>query len=290
MSSILTNNSAMVALSTLKNVNMGLNETQNRISSGLAIRSGKENAAYFAISETMSGDSGMFKAINEGLTSTKNSVTTARLGAETVSDLAEQFVERVAFAQGNGIDLSQVQDELDELVKQMDSAIKQSTFNGDDLVNASSDGATANAATVSVTAVSGISRAGGTFSSTTISFTGVDLASIRGDMTNNDTGFAGINVETSTDLAADLAAAEGFLANAITAETSLGVTEKTLEGQQSFLYSLTDTLDQGVSAMVDANMEEEAARLQAYQVQQQLATQSLSIANQAPQSIMSLFR
>lgn len=290
MSSILTNNSAMVALSTLKMVNTGLNETQNRVSSGLAIRSGKENAAYFAISETMKGDSGMFKAINEGLTSTKNSVATARLGAETVADLAEQFVERVAFAQGNGIDLGEVQSELGELVKRMDSAIKQATFNGDDLVNAASDGATGNAATVSVTAISGVSRAGGSFSTTTIAFTGVDLASIRGDMTNEDTGFAAIDVSTSTDLAADLATAEGLLSSAIAAATSLGVTEKTVEGQQAFLGSLTDTLDSGIGAMVDANMEEEAARLQAYQVQQQLATQSLSIANQAPQNILSLFR
>lgn len=290
MSSILTNNSAVVALSTLKMVTSGLNETQNRVSSGLAIRSGKENAAYFAISETMKGDSSMFKAINEGMTSTKNSVATARLGAETVADLAQRFVERVAFAQGNGIDLAEVQSELDEMVKQMDSAIKQSTFNGDDLVNASSDGATANAATVTTTAVSGVSRAGGSFSTTTISFTGVDLASIRGDMTNTDTGFAAINVSTSTDLAADLATAEGLLASSIDAATSLGVSEKTLEGQQAFLDSLTDTLDSGIGGMVDANMEEEAARLQAYQVQQQLATQSLSIANQAPQNILSLFR
>ena len=89
---------------------------------------------------------------------------------------------------------------------------------------------------------------------------------------------------------ADLATAEGALANAISASTSLGVAEKTLEGQQEFLGKLTDTLDSGVSAMVDANMEEEAARLQAYQVQQQLATQSLSIANQSPQNILSLFR
>ncbi|WP_372884232.1 flagellin [Shimia sp.] len=290
MSSILTNNSATVALATLKSVTSGLNETQNRVSSGLAIRSGKENAAYFAISQTMEGDSGMFKSINEGLTSTKNSISTARLGAETVADLAEQFVERVAFAQGNGIDLAEVQSELDELVKRMDSAIKQATFNGDDLVNASSDGATANAATASVTSVSGVSRAGGSFSTTTISFTGVDLASIRGDMTNANTGFAAINVSTSTDLAADLATAEGLLSSAISAATSLGVTEKTIEGQQDFLGSLTDTLDAGIGAMVDANMEEEAARLQAYQVQQQLATQSLSIANQAPQNILSLFR
>ena len=46
----------------------------------------------------------------------------------------------------------------------------------------------------------------------------------------------------------------------------------------------------GVNSDHNANMEEEAARLQALQVQQQLASQSLSIANQAPQNILSLFR
>ncbi len=50
---------------------------------------------------------------------------------------------------------------------------------------------------------------------------------------------------------------------------------------KTFLSSLADNIDAGVGSMVDANMEEEAARLQALQVQQQLATQSLSIANQA---------
>ena len=86
MSSILTNSSAMNALATLKDVNRGLNDTQTRVSTGLKVSSGKDNAAYFAVSETMKGDSGMFKAINEGMTATKNSVATARLGAETVSD------------------------------------------------------------------------------------------------------------------------------------------------------------------------------------------------------------
>lgn len=96
MSSILTNSSAMNALATLKDVNRGLNQTQDRVSTGLKVASGKDNAAYFAVSETMKGDSGMFKAINEGMTATKNSVATARLGAETVSDIAQQIVERVA--------------------------------------------------------------------------------------------------------------------------------------------------------------------------------------------------
>jgi flagellin len=274
MSSILTNNSAMVALATLQNVNRGLNETQNRVSSGLAIRSGKENAAFFAISETMKSDSGMFNAINDGLTSTKNSVATARLGAETVNGLASQFSERVAFAQGSGVNLSDVQSELDQLVNQIQLAIDQSTFNGDDLVSGTA---------ATTTAVTGITRASGAFSTTTITFMSVDLGAIK-------TTLDAIDLTTSTDLVADLGTAEGALADAITAATDLGVTEKTLDSQMTFLSSLTDTIDAGVGSMVDANMEEEAARLQSYQVQQQLATQSLSMANQAPQNILSLFR
>lgn len=280
MSSILTNSSAMVALATLNNVNRGLNETQTRVSTGLAIRSGKDNAAYFAIAETMGGDSGMLKAVNEGMTATKNSVATARLGAETVADLAQQMVERIAFSQSDGINKADVQTELVALADRMQAAITQSSFNGDDLVSSSKF-----ATDPTRTIVSGVTRAGG-FAVTTITFDAVDLGAIH-------TAMAGIDVNDGSDaatMAAKLTTAQGQLAAAITAETSLGVTEKTLEGQQSFLGSLTDTLDDGVSKMVDANMEEEAARLQAYQVQQQLATQALSIANQTPQNIMSLFR
>lgn len=273
MSSILTNNSAMVALATLQGINSSLEQTQNRVSSGLQISSGKDNAAYFAISETMSGDSSMFKSINEGLTSTKNSVATARLGSETVQGLAEQFSERVAFAQGNGINKDDVQSELDALVSQIQSTIDQSTFNGDDLVSAAA----------SVDVVTGVSRSTGSFATTTISFNSVDLQAIHDTL-------AAIDLTTSTDLEADLLTSEGALADAISASTSLGVTESQLETQQDFLSSLTDTLDSGISGMVDADMEEEAARLQAFQVQQQLATQSLSIANQSPSNIMSLFQ
>ncbi len=273
MSSILTNSSAMVALATLNDVNRGLNETQNRVSSGLKISSGKDNAAYFAISMTMKGDSGMFQSVNEGLTTTKNSLSTARLGAETVADLANQFMERVAFAQGEGLNLADVQNELDGFVDRMDAAISQATFNGSNLIDS----------TDAVTAVTGISRATGSFATTTVTFNEVDLGAIA-------TALGAIDLTTSTDIAADLVSAETQYAAAVTAATSLGVAEKTIEGQQEFLDSLIDTLDSGVGAMVDADMEEEAARLQAFQVQQQLAVQSLSIANQSPQNILSLFR
>ena len=51
-----------------------------------------------------------------------------------------------------------------------------------------------------------------------------------------------------------------------------------------------DAMKSGIGSLVDADMEEASARLQALQVQQQLGVQSLSIANQSPQTILSLFR
>ncbi len=274
MSSLLTNNSALNALNTLRAVNKGANETQDRISTGLQIRSGKDNAAYFSISKTMSGDSGMYKAIDEGLTLTKNSVTTARVGAENVQGLAKEFTERVAFAQSETADRGKVQDELNELSARIQTTIDQSSFNGQSLVSAPG---------TAQTVVTGISRAGGSFTTTSISFNSVDLQAIQSTLAN-------INVNTTGSLAGALDASEGALSDSIDAATSLGIAEKSIETQKEFLTQLTTNLDMGVGAMVDADMEAEAARSQSFKVQQQLATQSLSMANQAPQNLMSLFR
>ncbi|MEM5521005.1 flagellin [Sulfitobacter sp. AS59] len=278
MSSILTNTSAMNALSTLRGINDQLGETQNRISTGMKVNSAKDNASYFSISTTMDSESGMNKAVNEGLTLAKNSVSTARLGAETVVDLAQEFVDRLAFAQTEGVDQTDVQKELTSLAAQMKTAIEQSSFNGENLISTAGSGAKE--------VVSGVSRNGGTLSTTTIDFTAGDLEGLQGS-------FAGItitNATTAADLELALTNSEGFLASVIDAATDLGIVEKSIETQQNFLNELTDRLDAGVGSMIDADMEEEAARLQSLQVQQQLSTQSLSIANQAPQNILSLFK
>jgi flagellin len=113
---------------------------------------------------------------------------------------------------------------------------------------------------------------------------------------------AGVDFEANLDVAGrtgitDVATAatalteiEGFLQTALEGAASLGASAKRIEDQGDFVGKLTDALKSGIGALVDANLEESSARLQALQVQQQLATQSLSIANQAPQSILALFR
>ena len=278
MSSILTNNAATSALSVLRSINNNLNTTQNRISSGMKVASSKDNAAFFSISETLKSDSGMFNSINDSLTLTKNSISTARLGAETVVDLVNQFSERVAFAQGGTASVrASVQSELDELAARIDTTISQATFNGEDLVNSTS----------AVTVVTGLTRgSAGSVSTTTISFNQQDLGAIQ-------SALAAIDLTTSsttTLLAADLTTVTTQLTKATDSATALGIAEKSIETQQTFLTELSDRFDSSVGSIVDANMEKEAARLQSLQVQQQLASQSLSIANQAPQNILSLFR
>jgi flagellin len=70
----------------------------------------------------------------------------------------------------------------------------------------------------------------------------------------------------------------------------LGARLSQVEGQQEFTKQLTDSIREGLGALVDADLAEESARLTSLQTKQQLAIQSLSIANQQGQSLLGLFR
>jgi flagellin len=125
-------------------------------------------------------------------------------------------------------------------------------------------------------------------SSTTLAFS--VAARAGGTATGGLFGLDSIDVTSTTKAAAALSNIETMIGGAINAAASLGSAQGRIETQSSFVSKLSDSLKIGIGSMVDANLEEASARLQALQVQQQLATQSLSIANQAPQSILSLFR
>ena len=100
------------------------------------------------------------------------------------------------------------------------------------------------------------------------------------------------DIDVTSDTGADsaLVAIEFMIQNSIDSAASFGSAQGRIETQANFISGLTDSLKSGIGTLVDANMEEASARLQALQVQQQLGVQALSIANQAPQSLLSLFR
>lgn len=106
------------------------------------------------------------------------------------------------------------------------------------------------------------------------------------------TGVTGLT--GATNAAGDPAAALTAINNAITlvktSLASLGTSVKQLETQGSFVKELTDTLIEGVGVLVDADLAEESANLQAAQTRQQLGIQALSIANQGPGAVLALFR
>ncbi|MDQ7070633.1 MAG: flagellin [Rhodobacterales bacterium] len=406
MSSILTNNSAMVALQTLKSINSGLSDVQNQISTGKKVSSAKGNSAVWAISKVMESDVKGFKAISDSLSLGEASVAVARQASETITDLLTEMKGKIVAAQEDNVDRTKINADVTALKDQIASVVSAAQFNGLNLV----DGATANADVLSsldrdasgaVTASSitvtgqdlstggytannvfggstnasaagdtvafSLDAAGGTgvavdiliddtagaafvagdkvsvrigdqqasytitaddVAATTTSdlvavglkkaidglgvagltvdynsgnpgqldFTNagtVDLA-VSAQFTNTGSGglgaMAGINVSTALGATNALASIENLIDTSIDAAAALGSSEKRIATQGDFISGLTDSLTTGIGAMVDANMEEASARLQALQVQQQLGVQSLSIANQGPQALLSLFR
>ncbi|MFN6978109.1 MAG: flagellin [Gemmobacter sp.] len=99
-----------------------------------------------------------------------------------------------------------------------------------------------------------------------------------------------IDVTTENGAKAALGAIEGLTQTAIRAAANFGTAQKRIDIQAEFVGKLVDSLKAGIGSLVDADMEAASAKLQALQVQQQLGIQALSIANQAPQNILALFR
>lgn len=401
MSSILTNNGAMVALQTLKSINSSLADTQVQISTGKSVANAKDNSAVWAISKVMESDIQGFKSISDSLSLGQSTVAVARQASETVTDLLTQMKGKIVAAQEDNVDRGKINSDVTALKDQVNSVISAAQFNGLNLV----DGSTAstdvlaslnrdsagNVASSSITVTAQDMSTGGyvaedifagttgasndgdavaftldaagsdtliigensgtfdagdkvslTIGDQTVSYTvsandaaatttsdvvalglktQIDNLGIAGLTVDYDSGspgeleftnggtvdltvsgqfknagsgglgaMDGIDVSTGLGASSALATIETLIGTAIDAGASFGSVEGRINTQANFTNSLADSLKSGVGAMVDANMEEASARLQALQVQQQLGVQALSIANQAPQSLLSLFR
>ncbi|EKE43785.1 flagellin [Oceaniovalibus guishaninsula JLT2003] len=284
MSSILTNNSAMVALQTLRNTNANLAQTQEQISTGKKVGSAKDNAAVWAVSKQMEVDVSAFKVINDSLGTAEATVSTGMAGAKRVTDLLNQMKDLAAGAMTDGTDFGEVQDLIAKKATEITSAINGSQLNGINLLKTDIGNGSATS-TGTFTALASLDRANGgaTTTANTITVDSVDFE-------------AGIDVAGLTPITDQTTAAtalgqiEALLDIAIEGTADLGAAAANISSQREFVSSLTDSLKTGIGSLVDTNMEEASARMQALQTQQQLGVQSLSIATQSQQSILSLFR
>ncbi|PIE16231.1 MAG: flagellin [Rhodobacterales bacterium] len=426
MSSILTNNSAMVALQTLKSINSNLSGIQNEISTGKSIATAKDSSAIWAISKVMESDVAGFKAISDSLSLGESTVAVARQASETVTDLLTQIKGKIVASQEDNVDRGKIQTDIEALTKQITSVVGAAQFNGLNLVDGNvtttnvdgntgidilssldraadgtvssssigvktqnlsltagtdlaaaaasvgTDGGTAgvidaNDGTISLDTFAFLDNSGGAGGAAALArgTAGLDNSVADGLMAGDlmtlqvgaveaqytvregdtaealvagmktalqaaglsetdltmdiatDTGALTITNKTNTDIAfsfsasrgsgglaglaaidvsngagatAALGSIENMINTAIDASAEFGSVQGRINTQNDFIGKLTDSLKSGIGSMVDADMEEASARLQALQVQQQLGVQALSIANQSPQSVLSLFR
>lgn len=267
MSSILTNQGAIVALQALKATNTNLNKAQNEIATGLRVATAKDNSSSWSIASTMNSDITSYKTLGNSLTSAGAMVGTARTAAEQIGEKLKQVQEKIVQAENPDADQTKLQAEVTALTETIVSIAQSAQYNGINLVEA---GAANQTVTVSI-----MRDSSGTLTTGTMAVAAFDLEALGAALV---VGTATIdNIDTLLGTANEAAAA-------------FGAAQARIDAQANFLSKQADSLKLGVSALVDADMEEASARLTALQTQQQLGIQSLSIANQAPQAILSLFR
>ena len=276
MSSILTNNSAMVALETLRNVNRNLESVQSEISTGKKVATAKDNAGIWAVATVMSSDVESFKQISDSLSLGSSTVGVARAASEQIVKTLQEVKSLIVTAQGENVDRTKIAADITAKSDLVTGFINAAQFNGLNLIDGTSD------ATVNVLA--SLNRASdGSVTAGNIAVASVDLTTDLADL-------ATISVADSTDAATALGTIEDLLQVAIDAAAAFGSSQASINSQGEFVKNLTDALKAGVGSLTDADMESASAKLQALQVQQQLGVQALSIANQSPQALLSLFR
>ena len=274
LNSVNTNMGAMVALQSLNRTNEALNVTQKRISTGLRVNDAKDDGAAFAVAQAVRADVAGLNAANEQLGGVKGILDTALSGLRKVSDTmikVRETLVRLADDTLNADQRAQYESQYTALRTQIENFITDATYNGRTLL--------------STTAPEGGD---------------IDTTRNESGTTYTLTAVDGAGTLVVAAAPTDAAAAQGALADGGDFETiqtaisdalnTFGSDSRYIDNQIAYNKDKADALESGLGALIDADLAKESARLQSLQIRQQLGTQALSIANQAPQTLLSLFR
>ncbi|MFP4519886.1 MAG: flagellin [Oceanicaulis sp.] len=274
MATINTNPGAMIALQNLNKTNSELEQVQQRINTGLAVSSAKDNGGIFAIAQGMRADVGGYKAVTQSLDLAQSTVDVALAAGEAISDLMVEMKEKALAASDSSLDSasrSALNEDFVALRNQINTIVQNAEFNGTNLIaNGASD-------------ITALANADG---SNVITVGNEDL-SLTGSTLTIATS---TTIDSVTDASDAASAIETSLDNLNSALARLGTSSKALEVHKTFVGKLSDSLEKGIGNLVDADMAKESARLQSLQVKQQLGIQALSIANSAPSTVLGYFR
>lgn len=272
--SINVNASALDALRNLNLTNKQLETTQTNINTGLKISSAKDNAAVFSIAQKLRGDLKGLNAVKQSLDRGISTVDVALAAAGAISDLLLEMKEKAVAAADQGLDTisrDALSQDFTALRDQITTIVENATFNGTNLIDGGTD------AIVAITNADATQTLTVSHQTLTLGSTNIPITATQAISTQSSASAAVSNI---TDAINNL---NGVL-------TRLGSGSTALEQNRSFAGKLADVIEVGIGNLVDADMAKESANLQALQVKQQLGVQALSIANQSPQAILSLFQ
>lgn len=275
MLSVNTNTGAMIALQYLDKTKAQLETTQNAINSGLKVASAKDDGATYAIAQNMRGDVAGYSAVTDSINRGISSVDVALSAGQSISDLMIEMKQKALAAADSSMDTASRQalnEDFQALRDQITSIVNNAVFNGFNLIDGS--------------ATNGISVLASSDGTKRITVQSEKLSLSGSIITMTSTA----SISTQSKASAMINTVEASLNNVNSALARLGSGSKKLSVQATFVQNLSDTLTAGIGNLVDADMAKESAQLQSLQVKQQLGVQALSIANQSPQVILSLFQ
>ena len=281
LNSVHTNMGAMVALQSLNSTISELASTEKRISTGFRVADATDDGAAYAVAQRVRSDVAALGSANQQLGGVQGLLSTTSSALTDVSKLMSSMRETlVALANGNtsGTQRTQYAAQYNSLLANVKSDIQNASYNGKTLIG-------------------NISGSTGVFSK--VAVTTNEVASTYGIATFGGSAMYGslaLGATTlgSATLAGAAITATGSFMNMLnklgTQMNTYGNATNYVNNQISYNSDKIDSLNSGLGALVDANLAKESAMLQSLQIRQQLGTQALSLANQAPQTLLSLFK
>ena len=301
LNSVNTNIAAQVALASLNNTSSDLQATQKRISTGYRVADATDDGGAFAVAQRVRSDVGALTSVNDQLGNAKGLVSTSLSALGKISDSLTKAQGLLVKIGDNSIQ----QDQRDQyvasyksLVSQVANYVDNSKYNGQTLLGSVAGGAVAGTSKTVISSetgstntlngedVSGLANTLATLIGSTFSRSAAGVDTFGAITAGADQTSAATALSATTGATAFVTAQKG-LANQL---NQAGADSNLLDATITFNSSKIDSLNAGLGALIDTDLSKESAKLQSLQIKQQLGTQALSLANQAPQALLSLFK
>lgn len=287
LNSVNTNMGAMVALQSLEITQQQLAVTQKQISTGYRVADSTDDGAAYAIAQTVRSNVGALTSANQQLGSAHGLLATTQTALNNISNMMgsmRDVLVKLSDASVTGNEQTNYENQYKSMLANLKSFIVDSTYNGKTLIGdiAATGGNTAGYGTVSIAT----NESGGTYALAAHSYSAIytSLASIT-------TAFSATG--TAAAMVTDITTSGMFISKQNTVGNDLNTVGSSINyvnNQTTYNSDKIDSLNSGLGSLVDADLAKESAQLTALQIRQQLGTQALSLANQAPQSLLSLFK